>query len=50
MFFATFYIIANISMAIQFYTKKKYFSSITNYGCCTDAFLGKASVGQALNF
>ena len=32
MFFATFYIIANISMAIQFYTKKKYFSSvISNY-------------------
>ena len=43
MLFATFYIIANISMTIQFYTKKKYFSS-------TDAFLGKASVGQALNF
>ena len=37
MFFATFYIIANIFQSYD-------------YGCCTDAFLGKVSVGQALNF
>ena len=47
MFFATFYIKHSI---ICFFILLPIYFNLTNYGCCTDAFLGKASVGQALNF